>query len=186
MNGKELQGGIPLGKGDTMRRPVVGVMGGGEVSAEDVAVAYDVGRLVARNDWVLLNGGRNAGVMDSSARGAHDGGGLVIGIIPDDHLGRASTYLDVAIITGMGSARNNINVLSCAVVIACSGGAGTLSEIALALKAERPVIAVNIEVGAAFQSFVDKGLLMSVRDAEEAISLTKELVYKKQPETLTP
>jgi uncharacterized protein (TIGR00725 family) len=169
-----------------MRRPVVGVMGGGEASSEDVAVAYEVGRLIAQNDWILLNGGRNAGVMDSSAKGAHDAGGLTIGIIPDAHLGQASTYLDVAVITGMGSARNNINVLSCNVVIACAGGAGTLSEIALALKAGRPVIVVNIELGSAFQAFVDDGRLMLAQTAEEAISLTKELLCKEKPETPVP
>ena len=169
-----------------MRRPVVGVMGGGEASSEDVAVAYEVGRLIAQNGWILLNGGRNAGVMDSSAKGAHGAGGLTVGIIPDAHLGRASAYLDVAIITGMGSARNNINVLSCNVVIACAGGAGTLSEIALALKAERPVIVVNIELGSAFQAFIDDGRLMLAQTAEEAISLTKELLCKEKPGAPVP
>lgn len=151
-------------------------MGGGEAAPAEAAVAYELGRLIAQNDWILLHGGRNAGVMDASAKGAHEVGGLTIGIIPDDHAGQASAHLDVAIITGMGSARNNINVLSCDVVIACGGGAGTLSEIALALKARRPVIAVGIELGPAFQAFVAAGQLRPVRRAEEAIGLTQELL----------
>jgi uncharacterized protein (TIGR00725 family) len=164
-----------------MRRPVVGVMGGGEASPAEAAVAYELGHLIAQNDWILLNGGRNAGVMDASAKGAHEAGGLTIGIIPDDHPGQASEHLDVAIITGMGSARNNINVLSCDVVIACGGGAGTLSEIALALKARRPVIAVSIELGPAFQAFVADGHLVPVQTAEEAIGRTKKLLGQDRP-----
>jgi len=151
-------------------------MGGGEVGPDDVAVAYEIGSLIAQNGWILLNGGRNAGVMDATAKGAHEAGGLTIGILPDDHRERASAYLDVGVVTGMGSARNNINVLSSDVVIACTGGAGTLSEIALALKAGRPVIVVNVDVGSAFSSFVDKGQLTVVHTAAEAISTTKELL----------
>jgi uncharacterized protein (TIGR00725 family) len=163
-----------------MRRHVVGVMGGGEADPGVVATAYKVGQLIAQNGWILLNGGRNAGVMDASAKGAQEAGGLTIGILPDDHRGRASDYLDVGVVTGMGSARNNINVLSSDVVIACSGGAGTLSEIALALKVPRPVITINVDVGPAFSSFVDKGQLIVVRSAEEAITTTKELLCKEQ------
>ena len=53
--------------------------------------------------------------------------------------------VDIPILTGMGSARNNINVLSSDVVIACAGGPGTISEVALALKAGRPVVALNFD-----------------------------------------
>lgn len=157
-----------------MRRPVVGVMGGGEVDEARTAATYELGRLIAQNGWVLLNGGRNAGVMDASARGAHDAGGLTVGILPGDHDSDASAYLDVAIVTGMGSARNNINVLSSDVVVACTGGAGTLSEIALALKAGRPVVVLGSDVGTAFAEYVRSGDLVVVDTPAEAISVVKE------------
>jgi uncharacterized protein (TIGR00725 family) len=138
-----------------------------------MARAYELGRLIAENGWILLNGGRDAGVMDASARGAHEAGGLTVGVLPDDDRSRASEHLDVAIVTGMGSARNNINVLSSDVVVACAGGAGTLSEIALALKAERPVVVLAFDVGTAFSAYTRSGQLVVVDTPAEAIGAAK-------------
>jgi uncharacterized protein (TIGR00725 family) len=155
---------------------VIGVMGGGEVSDRRALAAYELGRLIAQRGWVLLNGGRNAGVMDASARGAQGAGGLTVGVLPDDHRGRASDHLDIQIVTGMGSARNNINVLSSDVVVACSGGAGTLSEIALALKAGRPVVVLDFAVGEAFQEFLADGRLVVVDTPAEAVAAVERFV----------
>ena len=52
------------------RKPIIGVMGGGEVSSDTLNQSYLLGSLIAGQGWVLLNGGRNSGVMDASARGA--------------------------------------------------------------------------------------------------------------------
>lgn len=122
------------------RRPVVGVMGGGDASPEVAALAYALGRAVADAGWVLLNGGRDAGVMAASARGAHEAGGLVVGVLPGADDTGASPHLDVVVRTGLGDARNAVNVLSSDVVVALPGGAGTVSEVALAVKAGRPVV----------------------------------------------
>jgi uncharacterized protein (TIGR00725 family) len=124
------------------RRPVVGVMGGGSATPEECAIAEAFGRLVAEAGWILLCGGRPTGIMDAAARGAHDAGGLAVGILPGrgDAGAEASTALGLAIFTGMGDARNAINVLSSQVLVVCPGGPGTISEVALALKAGRPVI----------------------------------------------
>ena len=122
------------------RSPVVGVMGGGIASEETLALAEELGREIASAGWVLLNGGRDAGVMAASARGAAEAGGLVVGVLPGEDRDGASPHLSVAVVTGMGEARNAINVLSSDVVVALPGGAGTLSEIALARKAERPLL----------------------------------------------
>jgi uncharacterized protein (TIGR00725 family) len=119
---------------------IVGVMGGGRATPADEDLAYRLGALIARQGWVLLNGGRNAGIMAASARGAWEQGGLTVGILPDDHRGGCSPHVRIPIVTGMGHGRNAINVLSSDVVVACPGGAGTLSEIALALKAGRPLV----------------------------------------------
>ena len=116
-----------------MKKIIIGVMGGGRAEAQTLDAAYRLGKLIAREGWVLLNGGRAAGVMEASARGASEEGGLTIGILPDDRPGRASEYIDIPILTGIGDARNYVNVLSSDVVVACPGRAGTLSEIALAL-----------------------------------------------------
>ena len=156
-----------------MSRRVVGVMGGGGGTPELLATASELGRLIAENGWVLLNGGRDTGVMDASARGAHEAGGLTVGILPGDDRSEASVHLDVAVVTGMGSARNNINVLSSDIVVACSGGAGTLSEIALALKAGRPVVVLGFDVGTAFSGYVRTGRLMPVDTPAEAVAVAK-------------
>lgn len=125
-----------------MSRFVVGVIGAGRASARDELNARELGELLAREGWVVLSGGRRAGVMQAVNEGAKRvAGSLTIGILPtaDAAQGSVSEHLDVAIYTGMGNARNNINVLSSNVVVACgASGPGTVSEIALALKAHVP------------------------------------------------
>lgn len=122
-------------------KKIVGVMGPGERAREDqVRDAYELGRLIAKEGWVVLSGGRNAGVMDAVSRGAKEAGGLTIGILPTLDREMISAAVDIPIITDMGSARNNINVLTSDLIIACGMGTGTASEVALALKANKPVI----------------------------------------------
>ncbi len=68
-------------KDDSMKRAtIIGVMGGGEASPENMDAAYRLGTLIAKQGWILLNGGRNVGIMEASAKGAWDQGGLTIGI----------------------------------------------------------------------------------------------------------
>ncbi len=160
------------------RKPVVGVMGGANVGAEVCALARELGRRIAERGWVLLNGGRDAGVMRASAAGAREAGGTVIGILPDADTLRASPDLDYAIVTGMGDARNLINVLTCDIVIACRGGAGTLSEVALALKHGKRVILLGWEAGAAFEAFRRSGLLTTAKDAGDALAQAEEALSR--------
>jgi hypothetical protein len=129
-----------------MPRILVGVMGPGESApARDCQNAYELGRAIAQRSWVLVTGGRGVGVMDAASRGAHEAGGLTVGILPSDESTAASDSVDIPIVTGLGQARNNINVLSCRLIFACGIGAGTASEISLALKAGRHAILVEPE-----------------------------------------
>ncbi|MBP9690539.1 TIGR00725 family protein, partial [Candidatus Woesebacteria bacterium] len=124
-----------------MRKTIIGVMGPGSNATEnDKQNAYTLGQLIAEKGWFLLTGGRNAGVMDAASKGAKNKNGFTIGIIPTSDNTNTSEFVDVAIITSMASARNNINVLSCDVVIACGMEAGTASEVAMAIKAGKNVI----------------------------------------------
>lgn len=157
------------------RRLIVGVMGGGAVDQRTTDLAYRLGQLIAAADWILLNGGRNCGVMAASARGARERGGLTIGILPDADRRQAAPWIDVAIVTGMGSARNAINVLSSDVVVACVGGAGTLSEIALALKAGRTVILLDFDVRGAFAGQAAAGRLLLAATPEEVLAHIRRL-----------
>lgn len=155
------------------RKPIIGVMGGGEVSRDTLNQSYLLGSLIAGQGWILLNGGRNAGVMDASAKGARDHGGLTIGILPDNDRSRVSDHILIPIVTGMGSARNAINVLSSDVVVACPGGPGTLSEIALALKAAKPVILFHFDAGNLPDRFEETGLIYRAETAEQVIEIIK-------------
>src|SRR5262245_66267403 len=93
-------------------------------------------------DMVLINAAIKKGVIDAINAGADVV--LRIGILPNEDETEISEHVDVAIVTGMGNARNNINILSSDVVIACGdGGAGTASEIALALKSKKHVVLLN-------------------------------------------
>lgn len=125
-------------------RVIIGVMGPGEqATAADVRMAYELGQGIAVAGWVLLTGGRPVGVMDAASRGAKSVGGLTIGILPSNCREDAADAIDLAIVTGMGNGRNIINVLSSSVVISCGLGAGTASEIALAIKMSKPVVLLN-------------------------------------------
>ena len=145
-------------------------MGGSKASAEVCAHAKQLGSLIAQRGWVLLNGGRNQGVMAASAEGAKQAGGTVIGILPDSTDSRASPHLDFAIMTDIGDGRNLLNVLSSDVVIACPGKLGTLSEVVLALKRDKPVILLGWELtDPQFKHFIKTGQLTHAATPEEAV-----------------
>ena len=124
-----------------MRRTVIGIVGAGEPSEEHRRNARELGRLIAERGWIVLTGGRPAGVMAAACAGAKEvAGSLTVGILPTAE-GGVDPHVDLAVFTGMGDARNVVNVLSSDAIVACGvEGAGTASEIAHALKARRPVI----------------------------------------------
>ena len=162
-----------------MKRPmIVGVMGGGRATAPDLRAAYELGRLIADRGWILLNGGRNAGIMEASARGASENGGMTLGIVPDDHPGQVSEFIQIPVLTGMGSARNNINVLTSDVVVACPGGTGTLSEVALALKSNKPIILLNFDILPLMKLFSEGGDLHAVDTPAAAVEIISRYVEK--------
>jgi uncharacterized protein (TIGR00725 family) len=155
---------------------IIGVMGGGTASSDAVAAAYELGRLIAQQGWILLNGGRAAGIMDASAQGAADQGGITVGILPDETDAQVSEHIQIPILTGMGSARNVINVLSSHVVVACPGGTGTISEIALALKYGKTVILLNFDTGDIFDSYRRSGRLLKVESPAVAVAKIKQIL----------
>ena len=161
-------------------RTVIGVMGSGRPIGEaERALAHELGAMIATRGWVLLTGGTAAGVMDAASQGAHEAGGLVIGVLRSDRGDEASPHLDVAIRTGMGDARNVINVLSSDVVIALPGGTGTISEVALALKSGKTVIACGWDPGAPLRT-AGGDLLLLASSAEEAIALVGSTIARRR------
>lgn len=120
----------------------ISVIGPGRCTAEQYHEAQEVGRLIASRGAVLVCGGLG-GVMEAAARGAREGGGSTVGILPGHDRLAANPYIDQAITTGLGEARNLIVVSTGDAVIAVGGGYGTLSEIGLAAKIGRPVVILH-------------------------------------------
>jgi uncharacterized protein (TIGR00725 family) len=161
----------------TGRRPIIGVMGPSEASLPLLEAARRLGRLVAEAGWVLLTGGRPAGVMEAACAGAKSvPGSLTIGILPSGPEGPVSSFVDVAVFTGLGEARNAVNVLSSDVVVACGvEGSGTASEVALALKAGRPTVLLTPTAAAAafFGTLASQQMLHTVDGPEDVIAFVE-------------
>jgi uncharacterized protein (TIGR00725 family) len=117
----------------------VAVIGPGD---EPTVAAAEVGRLLAEQGVTLVCGGLG-GAMEAACRGAKEADGLTVGILPGSDRSDANPFVDVVLPTGLGEARNALVVGAADVVIAIGGGYGTLSEIALALKAGKRVIGLE-------------------------------------------
>ncbi len=120
---------------------MISVVGGDTASADALAVAEEVGREIAERGCALVCGGRG-GVMEAACRGARSRGGHTIGILPTADRRGMNEYVEFPVVTGLGSARNALVVLSGDAVIAIDGSYGTLSEIALALVFGKPIISL--------------------------------------------
>lgn len=121
---------------------VLGVIGSGDNDSNLDGIAREVGSLIAKAGYALINGGLG-GIMEASARGAKEAGGLTIGLLPGAEKKTANPYIDIAIPTGMGDMRNALIVRGSLGLVAIGGSMGTLSELAMAIKANKPVIGLN-------------------------------------------
>ena len=144
---------------------------GSNPQKSDLTNAYALGKFCAEQSLTVLTGGHNIGVMDEALKGAHENGGQTIGVLAFDNKDKASQYADHVIVTAMKSARNNINILTSDVVIACGLEAGTLSEVALALKAKKNVILLcNNDKAKDFLSDLQPENIIIAGDIEQAKS----------------
>ncbi len=121
---------------------IVSVIGGSSAGDELLDAAHKLGLLLAEAGYTVLCGG-GTGIMEKVCCGAKSAGGTTVGILPGEHPSHANPWIDLAIPTGMGSARNRIIALSGMAVVAVGGKFGTLSEIAFALDAGRPVCSMG-------------------------------------------
>ncbi len=120
----------------------IGVIGAGSCGNNVRILAEMVGREVARKGAVLLCGGLG-GVMEAAAYGAKQEGGVTLGILPGKLREEANPWIDIVVLSGMGHARNVLIAQSSDALIAVDGEYGTLSEIALGLKMEKPVVTLE-------------------------------------------
>jgi uncharacterized protein (TIGR00725 family) len=132
------------------RRPIVGIIGASQAAEPVLDIAEEVGAAIARQGWHLITGGgggvmRAASLGFSSAKGA--AGGVVIGLLPSDGQDFANEFVEIAIPTGMGIARNAIVARASQALVAVGGCAGTLSEIAFGWQLNRPIVAMSASGG---------------------------------------
>lgn len=158
-------------------------MGAGDDAREaDILLAERLGELLARAGFVVLTGGRDAGVMAATMRGAKKvPGSLTVGVLPGNG-GPVAQGLDVVIFTGLGLARNAVNILSSDVVVAVGiGGPGTASEVAIAIRAKKPLVLLAPPPEAeAFFRTLDPGLRVAATP-EEAVEATLETMAPSEP-----
>ena len=117
----------------------ISVFGGRDITPDVYQDTLEIGRRLADEGYMVFCGG-GAGVMEAIAKGVHDEGGIVVGVLKGQDLEEGNKYLTVPIATGIGIARNAILAYNCDAAIAISGQYGTLSEIAYAFQLKKPVI----------------------------------------------
>jgi uncharacterized protein (TIGR00725 family) len=144
----------------------IAVIGSG---ADWVGQAEEVGRLLAERGCVVVCGGLGE-VMAAAARGAKDAGGTTVGILPGETTGDASPWIDYAVATGTGHARNLAVVASCEAAVAVGGRWGTAAEIAYARLLGRPVVVLGSGPG------IEGDGIARAETPEEAVELALGLV----------
>ena len=144
-------------------------------------IAYDIGSEIAKSNSVLINGGLG-GVMQAASKGAHDAGGLTVGIIPQDDASMANEFCDIVIPTGMGLTRDYLNALSADGVIIVGGGSGTLSEACASYMYKKPMVMIK-NLGSSVDPYVDGFIdhrkniqIIGVDTAQEAVQKILKLI----------
>lgn len=142
----------------------IAVVGAGVADAKTASTAFEVGREIALQKWVLICGGLG-GVMEAASKGAFENGGTTVGLLPGYGHTEANKFIRIVIPTGLGHARNAVVAASADGIIAVGGEYGTLSEIALGLKMGKPVVGI--------ETFHNVKGIMEAKSASEAIDIIK-------------
>lgn len=148
-----------------VRKKRVSVIGAGSCDAHVMAIAHELGQRLAKAGYAIVCGGLG-GVMEGVCRGASEAGGETIGILPGLDYTDANNYVHAPVATGLGHMRNYPVILNGDVVVAVEGETGTLSELALAQKSGKKVIALG-----RWRSIPD---VIPARDAAEAVALVQK------------
>lgn len=147
----------------------IGVIGKGDCDRKVSDIAYKVGELIAKSGAYLYCGGLG-GVMRAASKGAFEHNGITIGILPGKSIKEANQYIKIPVVTSLSHMRNFVLVNSCELLIAISGGFGTLSELAFALKLGIPIVGIKT-----WENFSG---INYVSSPEEAIDKTIEILKK--------
>ncbi len=149
-------------------KPIIAVVGPASCTEKQADMAESVGTMIAEREAIVVCGGRG-GVMEAACKGAASAGGTTVGILPGTDASEGNSYLTVALPTGLGEARNALVARAGQAMIAIGGSYGTLSEIALALKAGRKVI--GLDTWSASDHAGQEFGLLSAKNALEAVTM---------------
>lgn len=117
----------------------ISVIGGSDSTPEVDQLAHDVGKIIAEVGAVLVCGGL-MGVMRAASKGCKEAGGTTIGLLPGIDKADANEFIDIALPTTIGFARNACVAASASIIVALPGSHGTSSEISYGLVYKRPII----------------------------------------------
>ncbi len=120
----------------------IGVIGGANPVEKYLDMAYKVGKLLAKNNCIVICGGLN-GVMKEVARGASEEGGICIGLLPGFTRKMQNEFLTFSLPTGMGYARNFLITRASEALIAIDGSNGTISEESFGLSEGKDVVSLG-------------------------------------------
>ena len=154
--------------GKVCQKIIVSVVGGHDATDKVEQISHDIGVLVAEMECVLVCGGLS-GVMEAACKGAKKAGGLTIGLLPGTDKADANPYVDIALPTSLGFARNACVACSSDIIVALPGSHGTNSEICYGLVYKRPVID--------FGNWNIKGMI-PVKNIKELEAVLKKLIRK--------
>ena len=121
---------------------MIAVIGAGQCDERIYQIAEQAGFELASRGHIIICGGLG-GVMEAACKGAKKGKGTTVGILPGAEVSDANPFVDIAVATGLGIARNIIIVRSAQALLAINGSFGTLSEIAFALQLDKHVVGIE-------------------------------------------
>jgi uncharacterized protein (TIGR00725 family) len=175
------------------RRIQIGVMGSANeiCSKKAYRMAFEVGREIAKKGCILITGG-GGGVMKAASHGADLEDGITVGILPGDKKVQANRYVDIAIPTGIGFARNLMNINSSHGIIIIEGGAGTMCEALHAYSTNTPAIALVGSGGTADMiagKSLDqrgKGIIYAANSPKQAVDSLIKIIKKNRKALFDP
>jgi hypothetical protein len=157
-----------------IRKRISVIGSSGKISQKVATLAEEVGQEIGRKGAILISGGRD-GVMEAASRGAKAVNGLTIGILPEHNESEANPFVDIPLATGIGFARNYLNVVSSDAIISLAGSGGTLSEIGYAIALKKRLILVKETGGVtdmiiSHQKLFPNAEIFVAESSEEAVS----------------
>ncbi|MHA1380206.1 MAG: TIGR00725 family protein [Candidatus Helarchaeota archaeon] len=150
----------------------IGVIGSGFLSDREIyKIAYEIGKEIATNEFVLICGGKG-GVMEAACKGVKDAGGISVGILPSIDKNEANEFVTIKIPTNLGENRNYLVVQSSDVVICIAGQVGTRMEAEYTLKLNKPLITLPDTGGTSLSMTIENP------DSVHPVNNSKEALYK--------